>query len=51
MKKIQVQGLHHITVVGSTKQVSIDFWHGLLGMPSAPSPLGTDTSGSPSQLP
>lgn len=33
MKKIQVQGLHHITIVGSTKQVSLDFWHGLLGMP------------------
>lgn len=33
MRKIQVQGLHHITVVGSTRQVSIDFWHGLLGMP------------------
>ena len=33
MKKIQVQGLHHITIVGSTKQISIDFWQGLLGMP------------------
>ncbi|MES2521680.1 MAG: VOC family protein [Gemmatimonadota bacterium] len=33
MKKIQVQGLHHITLVGSTRQVSMDFWHGLLGMP------------------
>lgn len=33
MKKLQVQGVHHITIVGSTKQVSIDFWSGLLGMP------------------
>ena len=33
MKKIQVQGVHHITVVGSTKQVSVDFWQGMLGMP------------------
>lgn len=33
MKKIQVQGLHHITLVGSTRQSAIDFWHGVLGMP------------------
>jgi catechol 2,3-dioxygenase-like lactoylglutathione lyase family enzyme len=33
MKTIQVQGLHHITIVGSTKQSAIDFWSGLLGMP------------------
>jgi glyoxalase family protein len=33
MKKIQVQGLHHISLVGSTKQSAIDFWQGLLGMP------------------
>ena len=33
MKKIQVQGLHHITLVGSTKQSAVDFWQGLLGMP------------------
>ncbi len=33
MKKIQVQGLHHITIVGSTKQSAVDFWQGLLGMP------------------
>lgn len=33
MKKIQVQGLHHITIVGSTKQSAIDFWQGVLGMP------------------
>lgn len=33
MKRIQVQGVHHITVVGSTRQSAIDFWEGLLGMP------------------
>jgi catechol 2,3-dioxygenase-like lactoylglutathione lyase family enzyme len=33
VKKIQVQGVHHITVVGSTKQSAVDFWQGLLGMP------------------
>ena len=32
-KKIQVQGLHHITIVGSTRQSAIDFWEGALGMP------------------
>ncbi len=33
MQKIQVQGVHHITLVGSTKQSAIDFWEGALGMP------------------
>jgi catechol 2,3-dioxygenase-like lactoylglutathione lyase family enzyme len=33
VKKIQVQGVHHITLVGSTKQSAIDFWEGALGMP------------------
>ena len=33
MKKIQVQGVHHITIVGSTKQSAVDFWQGALGMP------------------
>jgi catechol 2,3-dioxygenase-like lactoylglutathione lyase family enzyme len=33
VKKIQVQGVHHITLVGSTKQSAIDFWSGVLGMP------------------
>ena len=33
MKKMQVQGVHHITLVGSTKQSAIDFWQGALGMP------------------
>ena len=33
MKKVQVQGVHHITIVGSTRQSAIDFWEGALGMP------------------
>ena len=33
MKKVQVQGLHHITIVGSTRQSAVDFWQGVLGMP------------------
>ena len=33
MRKIQTQGVHHITLVGANRQVSIDFWEGVLGMP------------------
>jgi catechol 2,3-dioxygenase-like lactoylglutathione lyase family enzyme len=33
MKRIQVQGVHHTTIVGSTRQSAIDFWEGVLGMP------------------
>ena len=33
MKKIQTQGVHHITLIGATRQLSIDFWEGVLGMP------------------
>jgi len=33
VKTIQIQGVHHITIVGSTKQSAIDFWQGALGMP------------------
>jgi len=32
MSRIQVQGVHHISIVGSTRQSAIDFWQGLLGM-------------------
>jgi len=32
MARIQVQGVHHITLVGSNRQSAIDFWQGLLGM-------------------
>ncbi|MBK6307846.1 MAG: VOC family protein [Gemmatimonadetes bacterium] len=28
MKKIQVQGVHHTTIVGPTRQSAIDFWEG-----------------------
>ena len=33
MKKLQSQGVHHITIVGADRQTSIDFWEGVLGMP------------------
>jgi glyoxalase family protein len=33
MAKLQVQGVHHITLVGADRQTSIDFWQGVLGMP------------------
>jgi catechol 2,3-dioxygenase-like lactoylglutathione lyase family enzyme len=33
MRKIQTQGVHHITLVGAQRQASIDFWEGVLGMP------------------
>ena len=33
MRKIQVIGVHHITLMGADRQTSIDFWEGLLGMP------------------
>jgi catechol 2,3-dioxygenase-like lactoylglutathione lyase family enzyme len=33
MRKLQSQGVHHITIVGADRQTSIDFWEGILGMP------------------
>ncbi len=33
MRKLQSQGVHHITLVGADRQTSIDFWEGVLGMP------------------
>jgi glyoxalase family protein len=33
MRKLQVQGVHHITLTGADRQSSIDFWEGVLGMP------------------
>ena len=33
MKKIQTQGVHHITLNGADRRTSIDFWEGVLGMP------------------
>ena len=32
-RKIQTQGLHHVTLNGADRQTSIDFWEGVLGMP------------------
>jgi catechol 2,3-dioxygenase-like lactoylglutathione lyase family enzyme len=33
MRKLQSQGVHHITITGAGRQTSIDFWEGVLGMP------------------
>ncbi|MCZ0813611.1 MAG: VOC family protein [Pseudomonadota bacterium] len=33
MRKLQTQGVHHITLTGADRQTSIDFWEGVLGMP------------------
>src|SRR6187397_847134 len=33
MRKIQSQGVHHITIVGADRATSIGFWEGVLGMP------------------
>ena len=33
MRKLQTQGVHHITFVGADRRTSIDFWEGVLGMP------------------
>lgn len=33
MRKLQSQGVHHITLVGADRQGTIDFWEGVLGMP------------------
>ena len=33
MRKLQTQGVHHITLVGADRETSIGFWEGVLGMP------------------
>lgn len=33
MRKLQTQGVHHITLVGADRRTSIAFWEGVLGMP------------------
>jgi glyoxalase family protein len=33
MRKLQTQGVHHITIVGADRRTSIGFWEGVLGMP------------------
>ena len=30
---IPTQGVHHLTLVGASRKISIDFWQGVLGMP------------------
>lgn len=32
MSIVQTQGIHHITLNGANRQISIDFWQGILGM-------------------
>jgi len=32
-RKLQSQGVHHITIVGADRRTSIGFWEGMLGMP------------------
>jgi catechol 2,3-dioxygenase-like lactoylglutathione lyase family enzyme len=32
-RKLQTQGVHHITLVGADRRTAIDFWEGVLGMP------------------
>ncbi|MDP9255707.1 MAG: VOC family protein, partial [Actinomycetota bacterium] len=29
MRKLQTQGVHHITICGANRQTSIDFWEGV----------------------
>jgi catechol 2,3-dioxygenase-like lactoylglutathione lyase family enzyme len=33
VRRLQSQGVHHITLTGADRQTSIDFWEGVLGMP------------------
>ena len=33
MRKLQTQGVHHITINGADRRTAIDFWEGVLGMP------------------
>lgn len=33
MRKLQSQGVHHITLMGAGRETSIAFWEGVLGMP------------------
>ena len=30
---IPIQGLHHITLTGAGRKITLDFWQGVLGMP------------------
>jgi catechol 2,3-dioxygenase-like lactoylglutathione lyase family enzyme len=33
VRKLQSQGVHHITITGADRMTAIDFWEGVLGMP------------------
>jgi catechol 2,3-dioxygenase-like lactoylglutathione lyase family enzyme len=33
VRKLQSQGVHHITITGADRKTAIDFWEGVLGMP------------------
>ena len=44
MRKLQSQGVHHITLVGADRRTSIDFWEGVLGMPFVFEPRTWTTS-------
>jgi glyoxalase family protein len=33
MRRIQTQGVHHVTIVGADRRTSIEFFEGVLGMP------------------
>jgi catechol 2,3-dioxygenase-like lactoylglutathione lyase family enzyme len=33
VRKLQTQGVHHITINGADRRTAIDFWEGVLGMP------------------
>lgn len=45
MQKLQVQGVHHITLVGADRETSIGFWEGVLGMPFVFEQPNLDNSG------
>ena len=49
MRKLQSQGVHHITIVGADRQTSIDFWEGLLGMPFVFEQPNPRRAGDPAQ--
>ena len=36
MRKLQVQGVHHITLTGADRQTSIDFWEGVIEARAGP---------------
>ncbi len=44
MRKLQAQGVHHITLVGADRQTSIDFREGVLGMPFVFEPPNLDSA-------